>query len=52
MIILQTFVKKYPPLNSNITLNCPPDEKKLPVITEFETYKLLNKYSKTISRPW
>ncbi len=38
--------KKYPPLNSNITLNCPPDEKKLPVITEFETYKLLNKYSK------
>ena len=38
--------RKYPPLNKNIVLNCPPNEKKLPIKSEFETYKLLVKYAK------
>ena len=43
--------KKYPPLDSNINLNCPSNEKKLQIKTEFETYKLLNKYSKKALGP-
>ena len=43
--------KKYPPLDSDINLNCPSNEKKLQIKTEFETYKLLNKYSKKALGP-
>ena len=38
--------RKYPPLNKNIVLNCPPNEKKFPIKSKFETYKLLVKYAK------
>ena len=38
--------KKYPPLNSNLVLSSSPNEKSLPVKTEFETYQLLTKYAK------
>ena len=38
--------RKYPPLNNNIALNSSPNEKKLPIKSEFETYKLLVKYVK------
>ena len=38
--------KKYPPLNTNIDLNCPLNKTSLPIKSEFETYKLLVKYSK------
>ena len=38
---------KYPPLNKNVSLNdTEVNEKSLKTISEFETYKLLNKYSK------
>ena len=48
-IINEHFAKicrKYPPLDSNIVLDSIPGEKSLPIISEFETYKLLTKYSK------
>ena len=38
--------RKYPPLNNNIVLSSSPNEKKLPIKSEFETYKLLVKYVK------
>ena len=38
--------KLYPPLNSNVSLNKSPNEKNLPIKSEFETYKLLNRYVK------
>ena len=38
--------RKYPPINTNIVLTCPPNEKYLPIKTEFETYQLLCKYVK------
>ena len=37
---------KFPPLNNNIEIHIPDAEKKLKIVSEFDTYRLLKKYYK------